>query len=272
MKKVLKKSVQIFRIINRKHIGEYTANCAYFTILAFIPLLILILTLTKYTGIDEKILNLNNNFSYNNIINETVFQIIKEVYSKSVGTITISAIITLWSAGRGFAALCKGLYAIYNVKSKKIIMNFRIRGLICTIIFIFITVISLVLLVFGSFINNILQDKFNIFSKIITIFLKLKILLSILGLTTLFTFMYKFIPKHKYKIKYQIPGALFAAVTCNIISIFYSLYINIFTGFSITYGSLTALVLLMMWVYASMYCVLIGGMINNWICIKYKKM
>ena len=52
------------------------------------------------------------------VLNEAVISIVKEVQSKSVGTITISAIITLWSAGRGFFALCKGLSNSYKVETE----------------------------------------------------------------------------------------------------------------------------------------------------------
>ena len=87
-------------------------------------------------------------------------------------------------------------------------------------------------------------------------------------LSVVFMIMYKFIPKHKYKFKSQIPGAIFSAVACNIISIFYSIYVNIFTGFSVMYGSLTTVVLAMMWVYACMYSILLGATINKMICEK----
>ena len=56
MKKILDKINRFINILNEKHIGEYTANCAYYTLLAFIPLLMLILTLTKYFGIDQNTL------------------------------------------------------------------------------------------------------------------------------------------------------------------------------------------------------------------------
>ena len=47
------------------------------------------------------------------ILNDAIISIVKEVQSKSVGTITISAVVTLWSAGRGFFALCKGHIVIF---------------------------------------------------------------------------------------------------------------------------------------------------------------
>lgn len=269
MKKIINQIKILMEKISKNHIDIHTAGCAYYTILAFIPLIMLILTLTKYIGIEQEVLFfILNELIPSNLLNDAVLGIVKEVYSKSLGTITVSAIFTLWSAGKGFFALCKGLNSAYEVEETSKFMKFRIRAIICTIIFIASVIFTLLLLVFGNSINIVLQEKFNIFSKIINLLLKIKVLISIALLSIVFTVMYKFIPKHKYKLKYQIPGAIIAAVACNIISFFYSIYVNVFTGFSLMYGSLTTIVLAMMWVYGCMYSILLGGTINKLISEK----
>ena len=264
MKKVINRIKFYIKDIDMSYIDEHAAGCAYYTILAFIPLILLILTLTKYFGIDE------NFFIYilegiipGDVLNEAVISIVKEVQSKSVGTITISAIFTLWSAGRGFFALCKGLSAAYEVETENEYIRFKLRALISTIIFIIAILLSLVLLVFGNTINVFLKEKFNIFSNIIDFLLNSKMIISIISLILILTVVYKFIPKHKYKLKEQIPGAIFAAIACNIVSVFYSIYIDLFTGFSFMYGSLTTIVLAMLWIYACMYSILLGATINK---------
>lgn len=271
MKFIINIIKELFGKIKNNHIDEYTAQCAYFTILAFIPLLILVLTLTKYVGIEQGTLfYILNQIMPSNTLNDTILGIVKEVYSKSLGTVTISAIFVLWSAGKGFFALCKGLNAAYEIDNINIIKH-RIRSLLLTIIFIILTVLTLVLLVFGNSINGILQEKFNIFNNIINVVVSCKSLIIILILSSVFTFMYKFIPKHKYKLKYQILGAIFAATSCTFISAFYSIYVNVNTGFSIMYGSLTTAMLAMMWIYACMYSILLGATINKIICEKMSK-
>ena len=157
----MKKVINVFNILidklQKNHIDEYTAQCAYFTLLAFIPLIMLILTLTKYVGIDEKTLFIIiEKISTGNILNEAILGIIKEVYSKSVGTITISAIFVLWSAGKGFLALCKGLNAAYEIDMQKKFMYFRIKATICIIVFIVLIILMLLIVVFGNQINIIL--------------------------------------------------------------------------------------------------------------------
>ena len=266
MKKTINKIKVLLKNINISSIDVHAAGCAYYTILAFIPLILLIVTLTKYFGIDENLfIFILEGMIPSNILNEAVISIVKEVQSKSVGTITISALVTLWSAGKGFLALCKGLSVAYDVESENRYIRFRLRALISTIIFIFGVVITLLLLVFGNSINLFLQERFNIFSKIINFILESKILISIVALSIIFSVVYRFVPKHKYKFKYQIPGAVISAISCNIISIFFAAYVDLFTGFSLMYGSLTTIVLAMMWVYWCMYSILVGAVINKMI-------
>ena len=272
MKKVFTNIKEFIESINIKYIDEHAAGCAYYTILAFIPLLLLILTLTKYFGIDEKFfIYILEGMIPGDILNDAIISIVKEVQSKSVGTITISAVVTLWSAGRGFFALCKGLSTAYEVETENEYIRFKLRALISTIIFIIAVIVSLVLLVFGNRINIFLQEKFNIFNKLINLLLKGKVIISIILLTIILSLLYKFIPKHNYKLKYQIPGAVFGAIACNMVSIFYSIYIDVFTGFSFMYGSLTTIVLAMLWIYACMYSILLGAAINKTISKNVEK-
>lgn len=272
MKKIINKFKLLIENIDISYIDEHAAACSYYTILSFIPLTILILTLTKYFKIDENFLiSVLDGMIPGNILNEAVISIVREIHSKSVGTITISAIVTLWSAGKGFFALCKGLNEVYEVESENKYILYRLRAIISTIIFIAAVVVTLLLLVFGNLINLFLQEKFNIFSKLINVLLRSKLLISIISLSIILTFVYRFIPKHNYKLKNQIPGAIISAVACNVVSLFYSLYVEIFTGFSLMYGSLTTIVLAMLWIYSCMYSILLGAIINKVILKILKK-
>ena len=78
-----------------------------------------------------------------------------------------------------------------------------------------------------------------------------------------FLIVYKIMPKRKITIKSQIPGAIIGAILLNIVSFVFSKYLDIFKGFSITYGSLTTLMLIMMWTYSCFYTLFLGAEINK---------
>mgnify|MGYP003367598151 CR=1 FL=1 len=126
---------------------------------------------------------------------------------------------------------------------------------------IIVMVQIIVLLVFGNSFIEILQSKFIFLDSF---FWKA---LAELGYIVFTFFMYiaiyKFIPKHKVKILSQIPGAFIGSIGLNIVSFIFARYLNIFKGFSLMYGSLTTIMLIMMWTYTCMYTLFLGAKINK---------
>ena len=78
--------------------------------------------------------------------------------------------------------------------------------------------------------------------------------------------MYKYLPDRselgKTTLKRQLPGAVFTACGWMVISFVFSIYMDIFKGFSTMYGSLTTLILILLWLYMCMYVILLGGELN----------
>ena len=86
----------------------------------------------------------------------------------------------------------------------------------------------------------------------------------LLGVTILvIAVMYAYVPGTKLGIRTQLPGAAFAAVAWSIMTWAFSIYVDDFDGFS-TYGSLTTIIILMLWLYAAMYIIMVGAYINRY--------
>ena len=265
LKQKYEKIKELSETMKRDHISESAAQCAYYTILSFIPFVILLITLIQYTGIAPQTLFDAISKIIPSSMREMVLGIVQEVYSKSLGTISISIIFTLWSAGKGFYVLTAGLQTVFQTKSQKITsyILLRIKVLLETILFIVMIVMGLIILVFGNGFIDIIKSNFgalenyNLISSIMT-------QLGFIIITFLvFLLLYKFIQKHKVSIKSQMYGALFGAISLNVISFVFSRYLTIFKGFSITYGSLTTLMLVMMWTYSCFYTVFLGAELNK---------
>lgn len=265
------KSIEQFNMILKNsgedHISEYSAQCSYYTILSFIPFIILLITLIQYTNIDQQTLFDVISKIIPSSMNQFVIGIVREVYSKSIGTISISVIFTLWSAGKGLFALKKGLHSVYNTNEdkEKSVMFLRVMSLIDTVIFIVLIVIGMVLLVFGNTLKSIMQQHFGAlknFSQLSQIVTEFGFIFATF---VIFLFLYRFMPNHKVTFKSQIFGAIFGAISLNVISFVFSRYLDIFKGFSITYGSLTTLMLIMMWTYSCFYSLFLGAELNKYI-------
>lgn len=261
---------KMFKNTCNDHVSEFSAQCSYYTILSFIPFTILLITLIQYTNIDQQTLFDVIARIVPSSMNEFVLGVVREVYSKSIGTISISIIFTLWSAGKGLFALIKGLHSVYNIdgKKQKSVIYLRLMSIIETIIFIVLIMLGLVLLVFGNTLKSIIQSRFGIFENFNVLMQILTEVGFILATFVIFLLLYKFMPKHKVTFKSQIPGAIFGAIALNAVSFVFSKYLFIFKGFSITYGSLTTLMLVMMWTYSCFYTLFLGAELNKVLKVK----
>lgn len=270
--KIYKKINEFINQMGKDHVSEYSAQCAYYTILSFIPFAIILITLIQYTSITQQNLFEAISKVIPSSMNELVLGIVQEVYSKSIGTISISIIFILWSAGRGLYALTKGIREVYKIEGEKKENYFilRFKAILQTIVFILLITLGLALLVFGNSFISIIQEYFGAFLE----FTGVSAILTQIGFIfitfIIFLSIYKFMPKHKVTFKSQIFGAIFGAIVLNVISFIFSIYLDVFKGFSITYGSLTTLILVMMWTYACFYTVFLGAEINKQLAHRIK--
>lgn len=261
--RLITKANNFLKQLKKHHVNEYAIQCAYYVILSFIPFLILLFSLIQFTTIGKDTIFFWIKDIFPGNISEFIEGIIKEASFKSVGTLSISIVFTLWSAGRGFFALCKGFDSIYETPKEYNYWFLKLKSMVCILIFIVMIIAVLLLVTFGRTIVDFLQNRFMGLSTTINIILKLRGVWQFLILFAVFLLMYKFVPKHKVKLKEQIPGAVFSAIGWYLLSFAFSVYLDVFKNFSVIYGSLTSIMLLMIWVYWCMYILLIGAEINT---------
>lgn len=123
-------------------------------------------------------------------------------------------------------------------------------------------IISLFIFIFGNTIYNFFIKKVNSIAIIFSYILKIRVVLVLLILFAIFIFLYRVCSKEYIELKKQMPGALFSAFAWYISSLFYSFYAEIFKGFSTMYGSLSNIILIMLWTYTCSYIILLGAEIN----------
>jgi membrane protein len=140
----------------------------------------------------------------------------------------------------------------------------RIRGAIFALVFVVLTVSALVLIVFGKSIHGLIKIYLPLLAIVTRIILAFRMALMLALFITFFAVLYKELPNRKAGFTEQLPGAVFAAVSWYLFSYGFSIYIEHSHAFNM-YGSLTTLILLMFWLYAVMYIVLIGLELNQWL-------
>lgn len=258
--------------IAKKNIGAYAASTAFFSFISTIPALVLVCYILPYTPLTQVDLLLAIQEIMPDTVLPMISQIVSEVYKEQTLAISISTILLIWTAGKGMMALIQGLNVINDEEEKRNYFVIRLVASLYTLGMIVAILVSLFLMVFGETIFEELK-AYLILVPYVSIAIELLInfrSLVVIGiLTIVFTFIYWLVPNKKMRYKKQLPGALFAAVLWYAFSYVFSLYVDIFHGFSV-YGSLTFVVVIMLWFYFCMYIILIGAQINQYFSPAYR--
>lgn len=248
------------------YVSVFSAQAAFFIILSFFPFTMFLLTLVQYLPIPES--DIMERFSdiMPQAIHSYIILIINEVYDRGSGTlISITAITALWSASKGFLGLVRGLNSVYNIEETRGYIRLRIISAFYTLIFTILLIITLVFLVFGNSLYLWIQAKYPAMRDLALLILSIRAIVTLTILSLFFLLMFIAIPNRKTKVLSELPGAILAAAGWLGFSYLYSFYIDNMSGFSSTYGSLTAIVLLMLWVYFCMYILFIGAEFNDFL-------
>jgi len=261
MKKLFTVTALFSKQLKRNHVDVYSASAAFFMFVSIIPFMIVLLTLIPYTPLTKSDLLSAIEILLPSEMDELGANIIDELYGKSPAILSISAITAVWSASRGILAITKGLNEIAGAQESRNYVVMRIWSAFYTLIMILAVVILLVGGVFGKRIRELVEKYVPNFPvSIKTIFgYRDFIMIGILFLVLLIG--YTVLPDKKMRTKKQIPGALLAAVVWWAFSGLFSVYIMHYNAYSM-YGSLAAVIIMMLWLYAGMYIVFIGAQIN----------
>lgn len=247
-------------------VSSFAAQSALFIIISAFPFTMFLLTLIQYLPITEgNLLDVVNTY-IPDTITPYIVKIITEIYDGASGTIiSITAITALWSASKGLVAVMRGLNNIYGIQETRNYFKVRFLAFFYTFIFALILIGTLLVLVFGNSLLIWVQNKVPSLSDLALLIISVRTIGVLLVLFLLFSTMYLFIPNRKSHFLQELPGAFIAAVGWMLFSYVFSYYIDHMGNFSNTYGSLTAAVFLMLWLYACMYILFFGGEVNRYL-------
>lgn len=255
-------NVMIFvKKCKKDKINAYSAQSAFFVILSAIPFLIVFSSLLRYTPITESALMQVFQKTLPEYISPFLISITEEVYNRSIGVTSITAVIAIWSASKGIHYMTAGLNAVNDLEENRNWLVLRFWAIIYTLIFLFAIIFTLLVLVFGNSLHILATQYIPLLSGLVAILANFKGVLIFALLVVFFDVIFTKLPSKRLEFKGQLPGAVLCAGAWYVFSFGLSIYVDYFNGFSM-YGSLTTIVLIMLWLYFCMYLMMICAEIN----------
>lgn len=263
-KLTIKKFVkEMFYRVMYDEISLLSANLSYYFILSLFPMLIVALALTPYFKIDQQFL-LEKIQSYApGDLGDYLFDMISEVLNNKNNTIiTVGIVFTLWSASSGIYGIIIAFNNAFRVRDGRIWIVTKLISVILTALFLVGMFVALALIVFGKQLTYILFHKFNLDEGYYNLWSVLNYSLPLLFIFLIFVFLYTMGPNLKLKAISILPGALFATLSWTIVSRLFGYYIDHFSSYIKTYGTIGAFMAFVLWLYITGYILIIGAEIN----------
>lgn len=250
------------KILNKEDIKVLPGSIAFSLVTSLAPALLLgVLFCAKMNISISSIVNF-----LSEIIPKDVHRLLDPVINniKPDGLSIWYVILGIILASNGTDAIILASNKLYGDKEGSYFRR-RIKALVMIIVIAIVFLFLLVVIAFG---NNIL--KFILSLKVFTgfssdiynLFLVLKWPIAILMIALLVKIIYTIAPDRKVKSKYVNKGALFTTIGWVILTGLYTFYTSNVANYDILYGSLSSLIILMLWIYGISYILVIGIAIN----------
>lgn len=250
----------------RDEMTVYAAQASFFIVMAAFPFIMMLMTVVQLIpnlsarDVESTILALIPDVRQ---VAPLVQNIIIDLYTKSPATVlSVTIVVALWSASKGMQGVERGLNRAYGCPIQRNYLVSRLVNMGYTLLFLLTCILSLLFLVFGDSIQSFLDNTFPIAADVAKNILSTRSFLAIVLLVACFTGLYTYLPHRHLLARRQLPGALFSTFGWMLFSYGFSVYFNFFSRFSYMYGSLTAIILLMLWIYFCICILFLGAEIN----------
>lgn len=260
---------RVWHEMNADDVWGRAAQLSYYFLLALFPLLLVMMALLGIFADQGTELRRNLIGYLAEVMPSSAGELVKSTVeelsnSSGAGKISFGLLATMWAASNGMGAISETLNTAYNVKETRPYWKTRLVAIGLTASLALLIVSALALLLYGFQIADGiaawagLSDAFKITWKIVQ--WPLILFFILLG----FNLIYYFAPDlKKQEWKWVTPGAIIGVALWLLVSFGFKTYLQYFNSYSATYGSLGALIIMMLWFYFTGMAILIGGEVNS---------
>jgi membrane protein len=245
------------------------AQLSYYFLLSLFPLLLFLMTLLGYFAEAGSQLRDSLMRYLSTVMPSSALQLVHTTLdeiasSRGGGKLSFGILAALWAASNGMGAISETLNIAYDVKERRPWWKVRLVSVVLTINVALMILSALVIVLYGGKLAEFVTAATG-YGNVFTITWKILQWPIALGfLFTTFSLIYYFAPDlRRPDWRWITPGSATAVVLWLLISFALRLYLHFFNSYSATYGSLGALIILMLWFYLTGAAILIGGEINS---------
>ena len=243
----------------------YASHACFYVLLSSVPLAMLLLMLAGkiIPGRVEGILLAAKDRLPPQVAEYLPEEFVKNAVGADFPIVSATALLMLWSSTKGMRAVAQGLHSVYGTGGGYSLTKEYLLSVLYTLSLVLLLILSLGVLVFGQTIVDAAVQRDGDHRTLLRLLIRLGRIVSFLMFVLIFALIYRFMSGSKLPLLRHFPGALFAAVGWLLYSALFSLYLSTFNPAKyLLYGSLGAVMILMLWSRACMSMLMLGGEVN----------
>lgn len=255
--------------INDHDIFGGAAKLSYYFLLALFPLLLVLVTVLGYFAEAGSELR-NRLITYlGSVMPGSAIQLVHTTLDeisngRGGGKISLGLLAAVWAASNGMGAITETLNAAYGVSERRPWWKTRLVSVSLTITLSVLIILALVIVLYGGQLGDYLAASLGYSSWFTFVWKILQWPIALFFLFVFFNLIYYFGPaKRPQQKRWCMVGTIVAVGLWLLISFGFRIYLHYFDSYSVTYGSLGAVIVLMLWFYFTGLAILVGGEINS---------
>lgn len=256
---------RVARGVLKDNCDGYAAQAAFFFLFALFPCLLTLTTLLAYLPVPDLfqvLLNILGRFVPNDILVLVEDNLCTLVSVQQGGLLSIGVLLSLWTSSNAVITVQIAMNEAYGTEEQRPYWKVRLISVYLVIGFTSFIITSLLLLIFGPLIGIWLASLANL-GDAFAVAWRLLRWPTILGLMmAALSTLYRYAPAIPLPWRETTPGAVTATVAWVAVTLAFSFYVDNFGSYNKTYGSIGAVMALLVWMYASAFLILLGGEIN----------
>jgi membrane protein len=255
------------------------AQLSYYFLLALFPLLLFLITLFGYldgagSQLRHKLISYLGTVMPDSAVHLVVVTIDQVTNARGGGKLSFGLAAALWAASSGLNALAQALNAAYDVAETRPWWKVRLISVALTVVMAVLIVAALLIVLYGGRLGHLLATFIHEGHAFTVAWRILQWPIALAFVFIAFSLIYQFapnvsakrrgglLPASDYRRRWLSPGEVIAVILWLLVSLGFRLYLHFFNSYSATYGSLGALIILMLWFYLTGAAILLGGEIN----------
>ncbi|MBC1400071.1 YihY/virulence factor BrkB family protein [Listeria booriae] len=244
-------------------VTSHAAQLTFYILLSILPMMLVFGNLIPLFPIPkEEIYNTLQTFMPPEVY-DILHPVIESMLTNASGTaISLGLITAIWSASKCFSALQEVLNIVYQAPDRKNFIVTRIMSFLMMLVIIVVIGAIVFVFAFGEQIVTFLQDQFDLKLDALADLGAAKWFITPIFLFILFLIIYWLVPNVKWKIRKSVIGALFATIGWLAATELLSAYVSFQGDKILGFGSLSIMIVIMLWLYFVSIILLLGAFIN----------